>query len=409
MPSSADHERGTTAPSVASMTDAEVATALTRGPRGLRTLLEFALRSERAAQPHPRKIGRLDKLVYNAAMRREDSVPHAYVRRLPFLRSTLAPLPPEPSLEEIAALIEALPLLDPLEDVLRLCVADAVTTARYWQGMAGEDVLASTPPVSRALERVAEHLSRSPLVHSWFSGIATDHQQRITWDEEEPTTMHDGLGYEANALRDLLGQREEWRADVRSGGTSTWWTTPHFRIEGTAGVFADGVPIHLWLVEDDFGYDRAHAQPLEDTRGRKVMEIRSEQEWTHLCREHPVEPMQGRRGNWHACTGADGPWVMPDWASVARTADGVHLSLGAYLDLAGRPLEVRGIEAPPPLRSRGDAPRTALSIVAGWHPDTTYWLHEAPRPAGAPEAWHRIDVDGAPGDLSWTRDRGARG
>ncbi|MBK0331005.1 hypothetical protein I8D64_06270 [Brachybacterium sp. MASK1Z-5] len=391
------------------MSDAEVATALTRGPRGLRTLLEFALRSERAVQPHPRKIGRLDKRVYDAAMRREDSVPHAYVRRLPFLRSTLAPLPPEPSLEEIAALIEALPLLDPLEDVLRSCVADAVTTARYWQGMAGEDVLASTPPVSRSLERVGEHLSRSPLVHSWFSGIATDHQQRITWDEEEPTTMHDGLGYEANALRDLLEQRQEWRADARTGGTSTWWTTPHFRIEGTAGVFADGVPIHLWLVEDDFGYDRAHAQPLEGTRGRRFVEIRSEQDWTDLCREHPVVPMQDPGGNWHACTGADGPWVMPDWASVARTADGVHLSLGAYLDLAGRPLEVRGIEAPPTLRSGRDAPRTALSIVAGWHPDTTYWLHEAPRPAGQPEAWHRIDVDGAPGELSWTRDRGARG
>ncbi len=409
MPSSAEDERGTTAPSEPAMTEAEVAAALTRGPRGLRMLLEFALRSERATQPHPRKVGRLDKLAHDAAVRREDSVPRAYVRRLPFLRSTLAPLPPDPSLEEIAALIDDLPLLDPREDVLRACVADAVTTARYWQGMAGEDVLASTPPVSQALERVAERLSRSPLVRSWFSDIAAEDQQRITWDEEEPSTMRDGLGYEANALRDLLEQREEWRADARSGGTSTWWTTPHFRIEGTAGVFADGVPVHLWLVEDDFGYDDAHAQRLESTRGRRIVEIRSEQDWTDLCREHPVDPMQDPGGNWHACTGADGPWVMPDWASLARTADGVRLSLGAYLDLAGRPLAVSSIEAPPARRSRHDAPRTALSIVAGWHPDTTYWLREAPRPADRPEAWHRIDVDEAPGELSWTRDRGARG
>jgi hypothetical protein len=386
-------------------TEAEVAAALTRGPRGLRTLLEFALRSERAAQLHPRRIGRLDRLVHDASARRDDSIAGAYVyvRRLPVLRSTLAPLPPDPSLEEITLLLDALPLLDPAEDVVRSCVADAVTTARYWQGMAGEDVLASTPPISRALERVAAHLARSSVVRSWFADAAPDHQQRITWDDEERSAMHDGLGYEAKALRDLLEQGAEWRADVRAGGTSTWWTHPHFRLHGTAGVFHDGVPIHLWLVEDDSGWDRAHAQPLESTRGRSILEIRSEKDWTDLCRDHPVEPLQDRRGNWHACTGADGPWVMPNWASIARTVDGVHLSIGAYLDLAGRPLEVPGIPASGARWSGRGSARPALSVVAGWHPDMTYWLHEPPAAAGDAVPWHRVDDDQAPGDLSWVR------
>jgi hypothetical protein len=72
--------------------------------------------------------------------------------------------------------------------------------------------------------------------------------------------------------------------------------------------------------------------------------------------------------------------AAPDWALVAREWDAIHLPVSAYLEIAGRAIEV--------------AKQTA-SVVAGWDPDTSIWLAGAqPASAGAPQRWQRDDDDG---------------
>ncbi|PWH06280.1 hypothetical protein DEO23_04650 [Brachybacterium endophyticum] len=383
--------------------EAGVVSALTRGPRGLRTLLEFAIRSEQAALRHPDSIGPLDHLVDDASHHRDDSsVAMLYTSDG---RRAIAPPPPDPPLARIAEAVDDIPLAEPMEHLLRRCVADAVTTARYWQGMDGRDVVAATPPVREALIRVAEHLASSPVVQAWFDDADPGRQHLTRWDGEEPTTIHDPPGYEENARRALLEQRADWDSSL-TGGSGIWWTTPSPRLESTTGQFSDGAPMRLWLEEDDFGYESADAQRIATTQGRRILEVRSQQDWVDLCRRHPLEPRRGRRGNWHACTGEAGPWMMPDWSSVAEVADGAHLSLGAYLDLAGRAVPVEGITA---RHTRLGRPRTALTLVAGWHPDATYWFHDPPAPVGDPEPWRFVDTDDGPDGLEWMRAGDAGG
>jgi hypothetical protein len=64
-----------------------------------------------------------------------------------------------------------------------------------------------------------------------------------------------------------------------------------------------------------------------------------------------------RRHDWFRTTGRDGAWVIPDWALVAREWDAIHLPVSAYLESAGRAIEV--------------AKETA-SVT--WDPDTSIWL-----------------------------------
>lgn len=75
-------------------------------------------------------------------------------------------------------------------------------------------------------------------------------------------------------------------------------------------------------------------------------------------RAHPLEVSASRRHDWFRTTGMVGPWVIPDWSTVAQEADAVHLPAVAYLELAGRT---------PPL---GDGRWT---VIAGWDPDDGRW------------------------------------
>lgn len=95
-------------------------------------------------------------------------------------------------------------------------------------------------------------------------------------------------------------------------------------------------------------------------------EIDGAQAWAELCRHHSVDVTAERRHDWSRVTGRAGPWVVPDWATIARDYHGVHLTAAAYLGVAGTPIRVDGRSA---------------SLVAGWNPDQTYWLSDVPVPA----------------------------
>jgi len=105
-------------------------------------------------------------------------------------------------------------------------------------------------------------------------------------------------------------------------------------------------------------------------RGRGVARL------DELCRANPLEVTASRRHDWFRTTGRHGAWVIPDWQAVEGEWDAVHLSVAAYLALAGRAIEVDGERA---------------SVIAGWSPDTTWWLTEPPTSDVPPQNWHRAD------------------
>jgi hypothetical protein len=363
----------------------EVAAALTRGPRGLRTLLEFAMRSEDAA--HPGDVGPLRSLVFDAAHHRDDSS-HAMKitedgRVVPDLDV------PDPGMDEVAGALDSVSLLAPSENLLRRCLSDAVTAARYWQAPAGEDVVALTPPVRAALGRVAAHLADAPLVLSWWTDADVDDQVRVLWiDPEDPES------FVPPAPRPSL---EALRAEASSRGCrSNWQSSPDSFRAITAGRFPDGTPMPLWLVEDEQGWTEAYADVVGSAAGRDVLEIRSDQDWITLCRAHPRDVTRARRQEWGEATGREGAWVQPNWSSISEEHEAIHLSLGAYLDLAGRAIDV------------GDGSAT---MIAGWHPDATYWFCDPPAPTGDAEAWRFVDRDTGTGadDLAWLRVERAEG
>lgn len=116
------------------------------------------------------------------------------------------------------------------------------------------------------------------------------------------------------------------------------------------------IPETLDLVEDGFGWEAADVAVV-GLPGR-VLEIRCAEDWLRLWRAHPLEVSASRRHDWYRTTGMVGPWVIPDWSTVAQEADAVHLPAVAYLELAGRT---------PPL---GDGRWT---VIAGWDPDDGRW------------------------------------
>ena len=59
-------------------------------------------------------------------------------------------------------------------------------------------------------------------------------------------------------------------------------------------------------------------------------------------------------------TGGQGTWVIPDWVAVSQDWDGVHVSLGGYLEAAYRAANAGG----------------GFTLLAGWNPDETLWLND---------------------------------
>lgn len=71
--------------------------------------------------------------------------------------------------------------------------------------------------------------------------------------------------------------------------------------------------------------------------------------------------------------------MIPDWPRVAGDYDGVHLSVAGYLGTAGRAIDV------------GDG---WASVLAGWNPDETVWLHDDVTVLHPDEYAWRVDDSG---------------
>ena len=295
--------------------------------------------------------------------------------------------------DAIAAVVRALvdlPLAEPIEELLLAALTSAVDSARYWQAPEGADVAATHPAVRPGLERVARHIAG--LLAALDDGLSPA-QWRVTNldggetfdavvatlanERREPPIEALGVWSAGTREAEIVAARE--RTDRAEDGVSgDWWSIPPFGLLKTTRSLGARGPLGLHLVEDSNGPERAIVQRLGAPASARVFEIRTRSDWAELCSIAKLAVTAQKRTDWWHTTGRDGAWVVPDWARIAETYDAVRLSIEGYLALAGRALELDGAEA---------------SVIAGWDPDTTYWLTDVARESDEPIEWRRIEPD----------------
>jgi hypothetical protein len=298
--------------------------------------------------------------------------------------------PPEPewlTVPELAAALAAAPV-DRLPSLLPALRA-SVDSARYWQEPDGEDVLASLPELRPALLPVMEAALAHPDARTWGEPVEPEDQWEVVFDT--PEGLPDPVSDPSSAGPDWAEWREEAVAQEFAAGTDrpqdpeapwsgSWWSIPFTRPATlTTTRTVDGAPAGLRLVEDGLGWDGAVASPVRLAEP-SVYEVDSAEAWAGLCRRFPLTATASRRHDWYRVTGRAGVWLRPDWAAVAQHYDGVHLSVAAYLRLAGEVIPVT---------------EEAASVIAGWSPDETWWLRrERVRVVSDQQVTWRRDADG---------------
>ena len=247
----------------------------------------------------------------------------------------------------------------------------------------GDDVLAALPVVRDALRKTAEVIAASPAAQWWTSHLDVADQWTVPWEGagRPPDDLVGSLStwWERTVADEEQAVRER-SSDPEANWSGSWWSIPpHDLVRTTRSLGSDG-PARLWFEEDSFGDDSAVAVPVEAYPAR-VIEITGPEDWADLCRRHPLDVTASRRPDWYRVTGRVGPWVIPDWRTVATEADAVHLTVAGYLTTATRSVEV------------GDG---RASVLAGWNPDETFWFRGTlARPADEVR-WHRQEGEWHP-------------
>jgi hypothetical protein len=286
---------------------------------------------------------------------------------------------PDPSAENVARLLDALPLVEPNDRVLMLALAAAVDSARYWQEPDGSDVLAATPVVRSALERVATTIVAAQSAGWWWEPLDANEQWKVTFTEtasfapETPSSATETLTHWRTALLN-----EEWHAarerpaDPTANWSGTWWSKPPSALTRTTPALAGLGPAGLLLVEDAPGWQSATAGRIDIPHDLRIYEVDGPDAWAELCARYPMVVTASRRHDWYRTTGRDTEWLIPDWTQVQQSFDAVHLTVGGYLATAGRAIDV------------GDGRAT---ILAGWDPGQTYWLRDVGCGASSAQHW----------------------
>lgn len=341
------------------------------GPRGRRFVFEFALLDQAPGSAS----ATLWKILFFAAHRLETARGQGGVLFGPGAKEPI----PDPSVEDISAALDAVPLIAASDPNVLDALAAAVDNARYWQEPDGTDELLMMPGMRQALERVGAHLADSPAL-SWWGEIA-DEQSRVLFANPDDT----GARLPASEALRLwqTGEREgEERAvrerptDPKARWSGDWWSKPAWSLTTSTRELPHLGPLGLSLVEDSFGWQDASVETLECAATTRIFEISSADAWADLCRSYPLEVSASRRHDWYWVTGRNGRWLIPDWSLVATDFDAVHLQIGTYLSCAGTAIPVD---------------EGTCSVIAGWDPDETFWLTDVPVCPGSQSKWHRDD------------------
>lgn len=312
---------------------------------------------------------------------------------------------------------ERLRQIDPVastQDELEDEMAEVIGSAMYWQPPEGNHVVFSDPWIRAALLPFAAKLIATGLLDDWAQPVDTDSQWALAWDDSEVRGVEPAVFGETpgpvgeqtaitiddlHAVGEGSGIRmphglDEWLAHMLTMETerrhefaqnpalevsSEWWSTPPDGHWASTATWPDGTPIGVELVEDDFGLERARACRLLIEPAARICEIHRPEDWGALCRRYPLDVTAQRRYDWFETTGRKGRWVIPDWTQVAEEFDGVHVSLAGYLRTAGDVVDVGDrslVEDSASMPTHGNTDERTASLIAGWSPDTTYWLND---------------------------------
>lgn len=344
----------------------EASTLLT-GPRGRRMLLAFALESERASASDYEQW-QFHRAVADASYELDPGRGTSRVRmRIGDGDGDPEGYPPTPTPEEVAELLDAVVLAEVTQALLRTALSQSVDSARYWQEPDGEDVLIGSDPVRSELLRVAEHIVESPHTDWWTRDLMRDDQWSISWNDphilhQEPADASTFQTWRERMRESEARAERKQRENPTASWTNEWWSIPVLTLPRSSGPLVDGSPAGLWFVEDSGNYERATARRYLVPPDACVYEIQQAEDWAELCRRYPIEVTAQKRHDWFDTTGRIGRWVMPDWSMVAKEYDGVHLTAAAYIAAAGTAIPVDD---------------NVASVIAGWDPDTTWWLGDS--------------------------------
>ncbi|QZQ57174.1 hypothetical protein KZI27_10385 [Curtobacterium sp. TC1] len=278
---------------------------------------------------------------------------------------------PAPEITSVASALTAVPLPVPGEDDVVVALESTAESALWWQPADATDALLSRAVLRPALTRIARWAVDSPVVRQLAEpqgGAWT-----VVFDEDEqphhPST--------AQALRDWAQElRDEVAAGSPGVASGVWWTTPPWPlVQTTRAPFPSAGPLALWAVEDSSGQERARARPAPFDPAARVFTVDAPGDWAALCRRWPLDvTTTTRRNDWQLATGRQGAWVLPDWSGVAAEYDVVHLTVSGWLRTSGDAVTVDDDRA---------------SVVAGWTPDSAYWLTDHELGTGTWAAWSR--------------------
>lgn len=335
---------------------------LLAGPRGRRLLLELAVAVERAGADG---WGALSDLLFYATY---DLGRRNGTGIVMFGPGAEGPHP-TPSIDEIAEALDAIRIVavDDLS-VLRALVA-SVDGSRPWQDPDETDQLMAHPSMSEPLRRIAVRIAESGAAE-WMTEPLDLRQWVVEFDDpyhpvpdERPTVSH------------ALAEWREEQGDERGG---TWWSTPPWPVPTTTRALPLRGPVGLWAVEDGFGLRAATTTAADAPADARVHEIGDAEGWAELCRAYPLDATELHHVEWGLSTGWQGRWAMPDWSIAAHDLDAVHLTTAAYLSAAGTAIPVE--------------PGVA-GFIAGWSPDTTYWLTDALERTNDVQRWESAEND----------------
>ncbi|SDT12707.1 hypothetical protein SAMN04489752_3435 [Brevibacterium siliguriense] len=341
-----------------------------------------------------------------------------------------------PGVEAVVRNLRCLCPVAPTWSAVKEAMSDVVDAAVYWQPPDDDDWgTAEIGAVREILRPFAEKLVSTGLLDAWSKPLDPDDQWALAWDDKElnevngrhselPAVFNCSLvpvdtvaGRPTIALADLFppldrdGTRlpwglDEWLADVLTTETAyrhdfaknpyeevsgEWWSTPPIGLWSSTGTWPDGTPIGVELVEDDLGLERARACRLKLRPDARIAEISRPEDWAELCRRYPLDVTAQRRYVWFETTGRKGRWVIPDWSRVAEEFDGVHVGMAGYLLTAGAVIDVtegRLGEESENIPTAGNTDDRTASVMAGWHPDATFWLNDVIDAVTEVVEWH---------------------
>ena len=164
--------------------------------------------------------------------------------------------------------------------------------------------------------------------------------------------------------------------------SGAWWSGPVYATTWTSRGPIGGLPaVGLAVAEDPLGEEDFEVWAVGIDPAARVYEVHGPDDWAALVAAFPRDVTASRRADWTRWTGHTGMWLLPDWPSVAREWDGVHVSVAGYLSTAGMALGIEG----------------AATLLAGWDADQTLWLRDVFTGTRHLETWY--GEPGAPGQF----------